>query len=358
MTLSLCARWLNREDREAFEDLHANARGAAPFNSWAWWKSGFEGARGFRLLGAFEPREGGRLMGAVAFLARRRYGFLALDAPLPTPHSALLARDAPLTNPRRAESLWRDLARAFCAALASAPRLGVASILFPPSWTDPRGWQWEGVSVTPCFTYLCDIRNPESWERAWTTSVRARVKKCRKLGWPLRLDAPPGVFHALWTAAMRADGLAVPWSAGRYARWLAAAAPEECALQATVHPADAPGAPPLAGAVVLIENGVGSHLLAGATPEGRRLGAPSYLLAELGALLARQHGVRYYDLCGANVPDVAEFKKSFGGTLVPYWRAQWESPVYRALRAARDLLRPHCAKASASPGGAEEDSGA
>jgi len=389
MSKALKSRWLESADRPAYEDLHAASRGAAPFNRWEWWEAAFgpsfdEDAgpnKKFGILGAFDEKN--RLMAAAAFLRRRRGGFLALDVPLPTPQATLIARDANLCNPHRLEALRRDIAQCFAEAIRALPRFGIASVLFPPCWDDPRHWQWSGFEIQPRFSFVSDIADSAKWEREWTTSVRARVRRARESGWRFEWDAPVEDFLPIWRETLAADGLEMPLDdsalrrvveTARKGAWgaIALAYPPPSAAKETGGEGAAAANTDKAAAGALIlwdESGIAPvaaiagpaaaaaaaattaaaaggpvptawYVLAGSNAAGRREGIPSFLVAEIGTHLAREKGIRSFDLCGANVEEVAEFKHSFGGRLIPYWWGLCETPARAALKQVSRLLRP------------------
>ena len=88
---------------------------------------------------------------------------------------------------------------------------------------------------------------------------------------------------------------------------------------------------PEAGLAALTDGRTAHYWLAGSVPGA----AMTVLLAEAFTRLAEE-GVTTFDFAGANTPSIAEFKRKFGSTLVPYARARCVS--HPALRLA-DRLR-------------------
>ena len=327
------SRWLASEDQEKYETLHTQSKGATPFNAWRWWESIDGFSENLRLLGTFDEKK--RLVGAAAFLARYRFGILHLDIPLPIPHSAIIIRDAPLSNPARLFNLYCAVAENMSAFLHTIPRCALALLQTAPSWKDPRGWQWNGMTVMPRLTSVCSIENFDRWIKKWTTPARARFRKGERENWKVEWDTPAHSFYRLWKSTLIKSSLPVPLNRKTFTQLAEVGKREGWASAVLCRPSEECGEHSdhaLAGAFIVWSKGVGYYLLAGSTAPGRQLGLPTFLVGKTGQRLARRYGVCRYDLCGVNITATAEFKRSFGGALVPYWAIWRRHPLYAALK--------------------------
>lgn len=91
---------------------------------------------------------------------------------------------------------------------------------------------------------------------------------------------------------------------------------------------------PAAAIAVLLGNRVASYWMAGSVP------GPSMTVLLARVLKTLSHdGIVAFDFVGANTPSIAEFKRRFGGTLLPYHSIHWSSRPARALQFARSLIR-------------------
>lgn len=93
------------------------------------------------------------------------------------------------------------------------------------------------------------------------------------------------------------------------------------------------GGTPEAGLLVLTDGHTAHYWLAGSVPGPAMTVLVGHVMERL-----REEGAAYFDFVGANTPSIAEFKRKFGGLLVPYFRARHTAhPALRLL----DRLRAH-----------------
>lgn len=202
-----------------------------------------------------------------------------------------------------------------------------AGLVLHPSLADARTLQWAGWRVAPAYTYRIDLGPEEEATAGWSANPLRVLRRERD-----RFEIEEGAAGlaealALLQSSHERQGEALPLSPSRLERL---AAPLLEAGPARVFVARAGGRAE-AGLVVLADGRTAHYWLAGSAPGP----GMTVLLAEVLERL-RAEGVSVFDFAGANVPSIAEFKRRFGGALVPYFRARLvRRPELRLLGALR-----------------------
>lgn len=202
-----------------------------------------------------------------------------------------------------------------------------ASLVLHPSLADARTLQWAGWRVTPAYTYRIALSPDVPATDGWSGNPRRVLRKERD-----RFEVDEGAVGlaealALVRCSHERQGEALPVTLPQLERL---AAPLVEARLARVFVARADGRAE-AGLVVLSDGRTAHYWLAGSAPGA----GMTVLLADVLERL-RAERVSYFDLSGANVPSIAEFKRRFGAALVPYFRARLTTrPELRLLDALR-----------------------
>lgn len=260
--------------------------------------------------------------GALLFEKRRgpfRGAALPPLVPLVTPLLDAPLRDADVHHRRSAlDALLGLLSEAF----------HQTTLVLHPSLADARPLLWAGWTVEPAYTYRLDLRAQQPLTKGWSSTPKHTLKK--EAG---HFAIAEGVDE-IGAAAMLVEGSHDRQDHGmgvtaEVLTALARALAEAGLLQVFVARQDGT---PEAGLFVLTDGRAAHYWLAGSVP------GPAMTVL-VGAVLARfrDDGVAYFDFVGANTPSIAEFKRKFGGALVPYFRARYTAhPALRLL----DRLRP------------------
>lgn len=201
-------------------------------------------------------------------------------------------------------------------------------LVLHPSLADARPLLWAGWQVRPAYTYHLDLRDQDPVTKGWSDTPKHTFKKEAE---HFAVSEGPGETEA--AVALVED------SHGRQAHDLGVDAE---ALATLAHPLGAAGllrvfvarrgSTPEAGLFVLTDGRTAHYWLAGSVPGPAMTVLVGHVVGRL-----RDEGVAYFDFVGANTPSIAEFKRKFGGTLVPYFRARHTAhPALRLL----DRLRP------------------
>ncbi len=201
-----------------------------------------------------------------------------------------------------------------------------ASLVLHPTLEDVRPFQWAGWQLKPVYTY--HIALAESPTAGWSSNPKRTLKsEAEHYTVDEGADGVDAVFD-LVVASHERQGQSL--GAVPEALWRMLHGATDVGLT-RVFVARRDGQPE-AGLAALTDGRTAHYWLAGSTP-----GAAMTVL--LGEAFARLHaeGVATFDFAGANTPSIAEFKRRFGGTLVPYFRARHTRPgPLRFL----DRLRP------------------
>ena len=282
-------------------------------------------AFGLRLRALGVERDGALVGGVVAYEKRRGPYRLAVVPPL-TPETPVVLAEAPAAHEVHARASPLD---ALVAGLGE--RFHAAAFRLPPALIDARPFTWAGWTAAPRYTYADVLRPaPERLARAGT-GVRKRV---RRDGGDFTLREEAGGVAALQrfeAEVWAAQGIAPPVEPGRQAAWLRALLASGGARLFVLRDAEG-GA---AGAQAVVTDGRAAAFVSGAARPGSAMTVMTHLV--LNRLY--DDGVRRVDLVGANLPSVAEFKRSFGLPLVPQLRVTRVSrPELRALALVRPVV--------------------
>jgi hypothetical protein len=245
--------------------------------------------------------------GAVVF-EKRRGPYRAAALPPLVPYVTPL-----LDGPLRETDVHhrRSALDALLAAVAGA--FDLAQLVLHPSLGDARPLQWAGWRVEPAYTYRIDLDASDAVTAGWSSNPKRTLKK------------EHGAFEIAEGAAWASEAVAlVEASHARQEQDLGAAPSAAWALArgladdglVRVFVARRGGAAE-AGVLALTDGRTAHYWLAGSRPGPAMTVLLGHVLARL-----RSEGVAVFDFAGANTPSIAEFKRRFGATLVPYFRAR------------------------------------
>ncbi len=245
---------------------------------------------------------------AIALPGRQFGNWKKADSGPLTPFSCLLARSFPTEEEVHSGSGWDT-----CLARDLKDQFKSIILPLPVPFQDVRAFQWNGWKVAPRYTFRLDIVPDVNATASWSESTRRNFRK-HAAGY--RLDetgASARRITALWHQ-----------SYSRHARQTPVTLDEATTLIKSLNQSDVrlfsltkkDEHEPCAGLVLLIEGNEAYYWLAGAEP------GPSMtvLIGKVISVLGRD-GYSVLDFVGANTPSIAEFKRRFNPTLVPYFVA-------------------------------------
>ena len=310
--------------RQRWADLVTRAPQASPFARLAFAEAvaavfGIE----FRLAGV---TAGDRLVGGVLLFERRRGPYRLVVVPPLTVYTSFLF-DPPL---READvHTQRSPLDALLALLET--RYHALCFHLHPALADVRGFVWAGYRARPLYTYRRMLVPREQLLREVSRGVRRRFEREGPAFEIRESDDLPDILAGLAAesyARHGSDSGVTPAQRRAFLEQLVAAG------QVRLLAAAPPDAPPEAAQALLGKGPTAYALTAGSRPGA----AMSVLLVEI---LLRLHaeGVEALDLVGANTASIAEFKRSFGPSLVPYFRVErFVRPELAPLHPLRPIL--------------------
>lgn len=307
----------------AWSDLLARSEQASPFSTLPY-ASAICRATGlsFRLAGTWN---GDRLSGGVVLFEKRRGPYRLAVVPPITPYTSFL-----LAEPLRQADVTHRRSALGTLLQAVLPRYHAAAFHLHPSLSDVRPFQWSGLSAQVLYTYRQAIPEHEVLLRGASRSVRRTLKRAEHLDVTEAenvAEATAMVMHSF-----EHQDRSFPLSATQLTD-LTSRLAEAGLARIFVARDRADGT--TTGAQVMLHRGDSVYHWVG----GSHRGPAKTLLVTTAMERLRREGTATIDLVGANTPSIAEFKRSFGLRLTPYYRVVYFSrPELRGLHALRPLL--------------------
>ncbi len=318
------------EDTRLWDRLHASSARATVFSSSAW----------LCLLGeVFERPATATILlfddmpvAGIPLLTSQR-GPLRVSPPLPiTLYAGWLADEHRIAVPSDAlHELFAHIEQ----------RCHYASLGLPPEEPLAEQLRGRGWTLHQMRTRRITIADAEALWSGYSQSLRRKLRRAGESDLHLDEDPSSSLMADCYDLSYQRHGIAPPIPKERVRRWI-----DELKRSGMV---DMFAGRRLDGrcAAVRAVTRDGDMLydwLAGADPAV----APSASHWLVDTILTRyhKHGCLYFDFMGANAPGVADFKRSFGGDLVPYVDAEWYRPSIlktinrlrsRAIRRQRGL---------------------
>ena len=201
-----------------------------------------------------------------------------------------------------------------------------------PSLNDVRLFKWAGWSTAPLYTYCIDLEGCDDVQEQWSSNAKRNFKnRAADYAFQERGDHLPHVLNLVQNSYLR-HNRAVPAPLPKLLSFSRLLQDEGMIRVFTVTPNNENQ--PTAGIALLHDGKVAYYWLAGSTP------GPSMtvLLGNLLPLL-KADGFKSFDFVGANTPPIAEFKRRFGPTLVPYYSSTMtRNRLLASLRLAKRLV--------------------
>ncbi|MBI1798700.1 MAG: GNAT family N-acetyltransferase [Candidatus Eisenbacteria bacterium] len=302
---------------------------ANPFATRAWLRSAAE------TVGASVDHwvvlKGQEWIAGLAIPFRRAFGSVVYRGLPLAAYSSVLFRGSEGGSSSSAESERLEAGRTLARALARRYRL--ASLMLVPSIDDVRAWQWEGWRAIPRYTCTLDLTAPGRP----ADSVRRHVRKCAEAGVTFDRAWDLEKFWSILDETRERQGFKVSLSRASFfalakslrdagLAWMATALSAGGEAVSSQIVLSVPGTP---GAFMWVAGSRRSHLASGVS---------AWLMLEIAAEAGRR-GHRFWDLCGADYPNIARFKRELGATLGHYF--QVEAPRSALERWVMSVKRRH-----------------
>lgn len=320
------ARALDLQDpgvRRAWAALHAAAPSASPFGALAYAEAAAE-AFGLRARPFGVEQDGALVAALVAYEKRRGPYRLAVVPPL-TPITPVLLAEPPAEADVHARRSPLD---ALIAGLDG--HFHALGFRLQPEITDVRPFTWAGYTASPRYTYAQPLGPTEAFLAGASKMVRRRIRREADRFELAEASDQLDVLGRLEAEVYDRQGTVSPLDPTQrdvfLRRLLGADLGRLFVLRET-----ATGE--AVGARVVVTDGTAAFFTIAASRPGPAMTVMTHLVRER----LVEAGVQSLDLVGANLPTVAEFKRSFGMPLVmQFYVTRIARPELRALA----LLRP------------------
>ena len=300
------------EDARLWDRLHASSGRATVFSSSDW----------LRLLGEVFERpatasvlfSGDEPAAGIPLLTVQR-GPLRVSPPLPiTLYAGWLVdeRRVAVPSPELHDLLEHIERRCHYASLGLPPAEPLAEVLRTRKWTLRR-----------MQTRRIVIADPEALWSGYSQSLRRKLRRAHESDLHLDDDPPAALMADCYELSYQRHGISPPVPKERVRHWINELNRRGMVAMYAARRLDGRCA---AIRAVTRDGAVLYDWLAGADPDV----VPSASHWLVHAILTRYHerGCHHFDFMGANTPGVADFKRSFGGDLVPYVDAEWYRPTF------------------------------
>jgi len=291
-------------DASAYEALWERAFLRTPFTRLSYLRA-ISVASG-RRLDVWGAWESGRLVAALPLFAASPFRRV-LPPPL-TPYTEPVLEAFP---PGARIHDRTSILDALIAALQS--HYHAFALHLPPTWPDARSFTWAGCRSEVLYTYRIPLDQPFAL-------ARVRKREAKESGEIFPAEASH-LTNAL-ELSMQRQRRALPLPSNNLAEALPEILRHGLAFR-TEHPNGA------ASMSLLTPEGAFDFLAGGEPGPGRA----ALLLHQMA--YAKAVGCTFFDLCGANTPSIAEYKRGFGGVLTPYTRVVWMRSWVRPLHTFR-----------------------
>lgn len=297
-------------------------------------------------LRLFAGYKGERPVGLFPIVETRRAIGTAMLSP---PPSMGINRLGPLLMPASPKRRSREkLNRRFVSGVLDSVGVGesrsLCRVICPPSYPDPRAFDWEGLDVETAFTYLLEIEGKtlEDVRGAFSKSLRREIRDGRDLDVEVSVESAgsAGAIHDATAARYREQGRSYPLDR-EYVEDLVAALEETD--RARVYVARESDGTFVSGITVLYSNHAAYFWQGGTRTEFNGVSVNSLIhwriIEDISGNPPRE-SVTGYDLMGANTERLCGYKSKFGADLVPYYSVESSGAMmtlaktaYRAMEA-------------------------
>lgn len=254
----------------------------------------------------------GQWITGVCVVSHSRLGRKRALIPMRTPYFSLWVADHCFAD-NDAEMSNEVLSAAVFQLLAQVvEEYDNARLLLDPSLNDRTCPAKSGWTINAGKTYLIDLSAESIVDRA----VRKHVRKCDRAGYTVTFDWELETFWEHYADTATRQGFSTGLSQTAFCELAGGMFDEGLAWMATALSSSGEWA---ASRIQLVNPDKTRMFdwLAASDEKHLSDGINSWLMMQI-MDKARGDGFRYWDLCGADYPSVARFKKSFGGDLIEY----------------------------------------
>ena len=200
-------------------------------------------------------------------------------------------------------------------------RFNYTKLVNTPSFRNMEPFREHGWSVGDKYTYIIDLDDEERIWKRFECDLRNVIRKAQRNDINVRACWDVDRFYELYKGTFENRGISITITRDAICGLCDRLKTEGIGSLFT---AEMPSGEIGAAAVVTWDETSAYYLLSASHTVLRKLGAPSLLLWEIIRGMSRRFAS--FDLVGANIPSIAQFKKQFRPRLVEYRTAEDYSP--------------------------------
>lgn len=273
-------------------------------------------------------RVNGQFLGGCAAVVKKTYeGSLLTAAPL-SQYSTILFFD----------STGRDAYNQVLPFLSKyiANRFNWSILYLHPSITDTAVLKQQDWSVDQRHTYLLDLRDEEKLYAKFDSALKRNINKCDKNQFLFKDGFDDfKQFYSLWKTTFEKQNIKPPLKLDEFSFIYQKLQQKNFTKTVSAYNKNGELA---AGTIFLVDNDIAYYWASAFDREYSATGVNQLLLWE-GLKGLSGAGVEAFDFVGADTPSIANYKKRFGGQLIPHSRITRVSSLRaKAIRRAKDLL--------------------
>lgn len=297
-----------------------------PLFSQAWWLDAVAGEDWNVVL----VTKGQQVIGALPYIARKKWGFQLLTQPKLTQTLGPWIRPTQKSYPKQL-AYEKDVLGELADQLPAYDK-------YTQNWhCDYGNWlpfYWRGFEQTTRYTYrLAMSADKDQLWKGLQENIRREIRKARERGGVEVREGGLDEFLTLNRRTFERQNRPVPYT-GEFVAALDAAASSRNARDCLV--AIDPEGRLHAGAYIVRSGDTAYYLMGGGDPELRNSGATSLVLWE--AICRQPESVKVFDFEGSMIEPIERFFRAFGAVQTPYFRViHTPSKMLKAAKMLRSL---------------------
>ena len=272
-----------------------------------------------------------RIVGAMPFATRRRWGISYIGMPSLTHHLKIWMEKTPDISDhkwltREKQIIW--------SLIEHLPRFGFFSMVFDEdSFDNWLPFHWRGFKQEVRYTFIIDHSSPEEINERINSSFKKKLRKASDT-LIIRHDIDNQSFFNVCSNTFARKKMKTPFD---YKTFLA--------LDEAIHQHNAGtkfGAYTQDGHLLAVSSLVWDdhkayYYLSGDTDEGREQAASLYLCREAIRIAFEEKGLKAFDFCGSMIEPITEIRRQFGARTVQLMKIfkanyKWLDVVYSLTR--------------------------
>lgn len=290
------------------------------------------------LLGAFKGEEPVGLL--PVFVQKNVIGSVVYSPPpsMGIPYGGpLLLASSP--KRRKIERVNREFTRTVLEELGAESRFSLFRMLGCPAYTDPRPFRWAGQRIETRFTYVLEVpEEPDQLLGRFSSDLRSEIKNLRDSDLQVSVGGEAATRRVTRDVISRYEeqGESAPITPGYVCDLV-----ESLGAYARTYIARDAAGNYRGGVIVLFSNDTACYWQGGVSSTYEGYSVNSLLHWRVVQDIANDspvESVNRYDLIGANVERLSNYKAKFNPDLVPYYLVESSGPGMTVAKTAYGVL--------------------